>query len=142
MKKRYIQAHMSAAEVYAQLSSCKRKQVGCVIVKHEITGDRIISIGYNGTVPGECNTCEDEKGNTLPHVIHAEDNALKKLTYNDDSLYGSSLFVTLEPCINCAKLIIRAKISVVYYRQLRNTTSLSQEGVRYLQDNGVAVFQV
>ena len=53
MKQKFIDAHMQAAEVYAKLSSAKRLQVGCVIVKE----NTIIGIGYNGTPSGWDNTC-------------------------------------------------------------------------------------
>ena len=55
MKQKFIDAHMKAAEVYAQLSSAKRLQVGCVVVKD----NTIIGIGYNGMPAGWDNNCED-----------------------------------------------------------------------------------
>jgi dCMP deaminase len=57
MKQKFIDAHMKAAEVYAELSSAKRLHVGAIIVKN----DRIISIGYNGMPAGWDNNCEDKK---------------------------------------------------------------------------------
>jgi dCMP deaminase len=54
MKQKFIDAHMKAAEVYAQLSSAKRLQVGCVVVKD----NTIIGIGYNGMPVGWDNDCE------------------------------------------------------------------------------------
>jgi dCMP deaminase len=55
MKEKFIDAHMNAAEVYAELSSAKRLHVGCVIVKD----NTIIGIGYNGMPSGWTNECED-----------------------------------------------------------------------------------
>ena len=55
MKEKFIDAHMKAAEVYAQLSSAKRLQVGCVVVKD----NTIIGIGYNGMPAGWDNNCEN-----------------------------------------------------------------------------------
>ena len=55
MKDKFIKAHMQAAGVYARLSSAKRLQVGCVIVKD----NTIIGIGYNGMPSGWDNDCED-----------------------------------------------------------------------------------
>ena len=55
MKQKFVDAHMKAAEVYAQLSSAKRLQVGCVVVKD----NTIIGIGYNGMPAGWDNNCED-----------------------------------------------------------------------------------
>ena len=53
---KFANAHMKAAEVYSQLSSAVRLQVGCVVVKD----NTIIGIGYNGMPSGWDNNCEDE----------------------------------------------------------------------------------
>ncbi len=54
MKKKFIDAYMKTAEVFAELSSAVKLHVGAIIVKD----DRIISIGYNGTPSGWDNNCE------------------------------------------------------------------------------------
>lgn len=135
MNSRQAAAHMKAAEVYANLSYCNRRRVGCVIVKDH----RIVSIGYNGTPPGEDNTCEDSSGAvTLPHVIHAEDNALRKLDHDPSAAQGAALFVTTAPCASCAKLIIQRNIDSVFYRD----TYRSEEGIRLLEAAGIAVSKI
>ena len=117
-----INAHMDVARRYAQLSTAKRLQVGAIIVKE----DRIISIGYNGTVSGWDNSCEyvngvDEKYNpilvTHREVIHAEMNCIGKLASSSESGKDSVMFLTHAPCIECAKLIYNAGIKKVYYGQ-------------------------
>jgi dCMP deaminase len=129
MKKKYIDAHMKAAEVYSQLSSAKRLQVGCVVVKD----NTIIGIGYNGMPSGWTNDCEIELGNgetkTKPEVLHAETNAIAKIARSTNSSDGASLFVTHAPCLDCAKIIHQAGINSVYYRN----TYRSTEGVEFLQ---------
>ncbi len=130
MKQKFIDAHMAAAEVYAKLSSAKRLQVGCVVVKD----NTIIGIGYNGMPSGWTNDCEykhytitqpseflDEDGSsynlkTKPEVLHAETNALAKIARSTNSSDGASLFVTHAPCLDCAKLIFQSGINSVYYR--------------------------
>jgi dCMP deaminase len=135
MKKKYIKAHMKAAYIYAELSSCKRRKVGCVIVKH----NSIIAIGYNGTPSGEDNCCEDTTtGLTKPHVIHAEDNALRKLTNSSESGAGAVMFITTAPCIFCASRIVDAGIKHVFYDDLYR----SADGVAYLQGRGITVDQI
>lgn len=134
MKQRQIKAHMEAARVYAGLSYCERRKVGCVIVKD----DRIVSIGYNGTPAGECNTCEGTDGQTLTHVIHAEDNALRKLVNEPETCKDSTMFVTTAPCFPCAEKIIAASIKHVYYDDIyRNDL-----GIQHLRNNGVTVEQL
>ncbi len=103
--------HMQAAHLYAGLSYCKRRQVGCLVVK----GERIVSIGYNGTPPGWENKCEGKDGKTYEHVYHAETNAISKLAKYGQAVEGAHLFVTATPCIECSKLIAQTGISHVFY---------------------------
>lgn len=123
---KWNEAHMKVAEVYAELSSAKRLKVGCVIVKD----NRIISIGYNGMPSGWDNVCEhldylDGKLTTKREVLHAETNAIAKLAQSTESGKGAELYVTVSPCIECAKLIHQVGISKVYYRnEYRNCSGL------------------
>ena len=120
MKEKYIKAHMAVAHQYANLSSAVRLQVGCIIVKD----NRIISIGYNGMPTGWDNCCEnvigtDSTGESIlkskPEVLHAETNAIAKLASCGESGKDASLFVTHQPCIDCAKIIYQSGIAEVYY---------------------------
>jgi dCMP deaminase len=100
MKQKFIDAHMAAAEVYSKLSSAKRLQVGCVVVKD----NTIIGIGYNGMPSGWTNDCEyavqhsDDtvELKTKPEVLHAETNALAKIAQSTNSSEGASLFVHMH----------------------------------------------
>lgn len=134
MKEKFAKAHMKAAYVYSELSYCTRRQVGCIIVKH----DSIIAFGYNGTPSGAENVCEDCDGNTKPEVIHAEDNALRKLTKGTESADGAVMFVTTAPCKLCASRIIDAGIKTVYYADLYRNAN----GIDYLKNRGVDVIQL
>ena len=136
MKFRFIEAHMRVAYIYANLSYCVRRKVGCVIVKD----DKIISIGYNGTPSGFSNTCETEDGkSTLPITIHAELNAITKLAKSHESGNGASLFVTTAPCQQCAITILQSGITNVYYcEDYRGVT----DGVDFLRKAGIKVLQV
>jgi len=126
---------MEAALVYARASYCKRRQVGCVIVKN----DNPIAIGFNGTPSGEKNQCEDTTtGISLPSVIHAEDNALRKLYSSTESSQGADVFVTTAPCIRCAEKLVDARVSTVYYLDVYR----SEEGLQYLEKHGVTVKQI
>lgn len=133
MKQKEVNAHMMAAYVYAELSSCERRQVGCVLVKD----DSIIAIGYNGTPSGDCNCCEDADGITKDSVIHAEDNALRKLTRRYETSVGCTVFITTAPCIKCAEKLTSAQVSAVYFNEPYNNLS----GVKYLKDHNVSVYQ-
>jgi dCMP deaminase len=134
MKKKYKIAHMKVAQVYANLSHCNRRKVGCVIVKH----DNIIAIGYNGTPTGTDNCCEGSDGTTISTVIHAEDNALRKLTRSAESAKGTTLFVTTAPCLACAIRIVDAKVKSVYYIEIYRTDA----GLKYLADSGIKTYKI
>jgi len=108
------------ANVWSENSHCKRNKVGCLIIKDR----QIISDGYNGTPSGFSNECEDCNNNTLPTVLHAEANAITKIAKSTNSAEGATLYVTLSPCFDCAKLIIQAGIKrIVYSETYRNTDS-------------------
>lgn len=134
MKNKYANAHMRAAYVYAELSYCQRKKVGCVIVKD----DRIISIGYNGSPPGWTNECEDENGLTKPEVYHAEANAIAKLARNHESGDSASAFITVAPCLDCAKLLAQSGIKEVYFAEKYRCT----KGLVFLNKCGIKTFEM
>jgi dCMP deaminase len=110
MKTKYIRAHLEVARIYGKLSSAKRLQVGCIIVKD----DRIISIGYNGMPTGGSNICE-KNNKSKPEVLHAETNAITKLAKSTESGQDSYMFCTFAPCVNCAKLILQSGIKEFHY---------------------------
>ena len=106
---------------WAKLSYAKRKQVGALIVKD----GQIISDGFNGTPAGFENICEGICGTTLRCVLHAESNAITKLAKSPHSSEGATLYLTLSPCYECAKLIIQSGIKrVVYLKDYRVNSGL------------------
>lgn len=114
MKKKFRKLYMGIAKEVSKLSYCERRKVGAVLVSP--CGQNILSFGYNGTVSGFPNVCELEDGTTdNKSVLHAELNAIGKITTSTQSSLNSILFVTLSPCVECAKIIIRSGISKVYY---------------------------
>ena len=126
--------YLKMAEIWAQNSYFKRRQVGALIVKDRM----IISDGYNGTPSGFENICEDENGVTKPYVLHAEANAISKVAKSGNSSEGSTLYVTASPCIECAKLIIQAGITRVVYKDEYRLT----DGVDLLKRAGITVEKV
>lgn len=103
--------YLRMAQIWAENSYCKRRQVGALVVKDKM----IISDGYNGTPSGFDNICEDDTNTTYPYVLHAEANAITKLARSSNNSDGATLYVTASPCIECAKLIIQAGIKRVIY---------------------------
>lgn len=128
---------MDLATRISKESSCKRLQVGTVILRKVDERFNIISMGYNGTPPGEDNCCETKDWTTKPEVIHAELNAITKLNPNDD--YSDCVMViTHSPCLDCAKILLSFKIPLIYYREIYR----SDEGVNLLKANGVTLIQI
>jgi dCMP deaminase len=143
MKERLIDAYMTTAETFAELSHARRLHVGAIVVKD----DRIISIGYNGMPAGWDNDCEDQTYDedgfhitlkTKPEVLHAETNAIAKLAKSNESGLGATMFITHAPCLDCAKLIYQSGISHVLYRDAYRDTG----GVTFLEKSGIEVTQV
>lgn len=120
--------HMSMAHIMKNASYAKRNKVGAIITKET----RIVSTGYNGMPSGMNNKCEfNEFPNispfsgvesmmenfTKPEVVHAEANAILFAARNGLSTKGCTLYVTLSPCIECAKMIIQSGIEEVYFSE-------------------------
>ena len=123
MKQKFAIAHMKAAYIYAELSHCKKRQVGCVIVKN----NSIIAVGYNGTPKDADNCCEDKDGLTLPKVIHAEDNALRKIIRSPQSADGADVFVTTAPCELCAERLVDAGVAKIYYGEVYRCAAVIED---------------
>ncbi len=131
---RYDSAYLKMAKEWAKLSHCTRKQVAALIVKDRM----IISDGYNGTPTGYDNCCEDDDGDTLWYVLHAEANALTKIAKSNHNANGATLYITLSPCKECSKLILQAGINrVVYINGYKDTS-----GIDFLEASGIKVSQI
>lgn len=130
--------YIDLASRIAQMSHAVRSKVGAVLV----LDSNIISYGWNGTPSGDENTCEIELDDgtlqTKPEVLHAESNLLSKLICTGGTgSAGATLYVTLSPCFECAKLIKQAGIKRVVFRDLYRNT----DGLTFLQNRGVTVEQ-
>ena len=123
--------YLRMAQIWAENSYCKRRQVGALVVKDKM----IISDGYNGTPSGFENVCEDEQHVTKPYVLHAEANAITKLARSSNNSDGATIYITASPCIECAKLIIQAGIKRVVYGEKYRLT----DGIELLQRAGLEV---
>ena len=127
-------AYLKMAVEWANLSYCKRRQVGALIVKDRM----IISDGYNGTPSGSENCCEDENGKTLWSVLHAEANAILKLARSTQSAQGASLYITLSPCKECSKLILQSGITRVVYLEDYS----DDDGINFLRNYKIELLKI
>ena len=118
---KYDNSYLKMAKVWGDLSYCKRRKVGALIVKDRM----IISDGYNGTPSGFENICEDDNNYTKWYVLHAEANAIMKVAASTQSTNGATLYITLSPCKECSKLIHQSGIKrVVYCEEYKDTSGL------------------
>jgi len=134
---------MNLASDLALRSHCVKAQVGAVLTKDT----RIISIGYNGPPAGTHNCdeewpeigCPRDARGSCSLALHAEENAILYATKNGADLQGSTLYVTLSPCLPCARLIYSSGIKkVIYKKSYAAYKGLpSDEGVDFLNKFGV-----
>jgi len=113
---------MAIAKLVATRSTCRRRQVGAVIVKDK----RILTTGYNGA-PKDLPHCLDigclrEKlgipsgeRHELCRGLHAEQNAIIQAATSGVNIEGATLYSTHHPCSLCIKMILNASIKKVYY---------------------------
>ena len=130
-------AYLRMAYVWSSLSKAQRKKVGCLIVKD----GSIIADGFNGTPQGFDNSCErEEEGRliTKDEVLHAESNAITKLAQSTQSSKGATMYITIAPCIDCAKLIIQSGIRKIVFREAYRSTG----GLILLKQAGIEVERV
>ncbi len=132
---RYDNMWMQVAESAATMSHCERRKVGCVIIKD----GRPISTGWNGTPTGFDNCCEDNTNTTLSYTIHAEANALDKISRDGGiGCKGAVMYVTTQPCLLCAVRIANSGISSVYYRASYRDNS----GLDFLKQASISTKQI
>lgn len=137
--------YMDLAVKIAQRSHCIKRHVGAVLAKET----RIVSVGYNGPPAGTHN-CDEEFGETgcaldskgsCSLAIHAEQNAILYAAKNKVNVKGSTLYVSLSPCLSCARIIYSMGIKrVVYLNSYAEYKGLSSdEGLDFLQKFGVEI---
>lgn len=138
---------MELAVNLAKRSHCIKRHVGAVLAKDT----RIISIGYNGPPAGTHNCdeewpetgCSPDSKGSCTLAIHAEQNAIMFAVKNKASVDGSTLYVTLSPCLACARIIFSMGIEKVIYLNSYATYKglAADEGIDFLRRFGVEVIQ-
>lgn len=135
---------MQMAELTAKRSTCLRRQVGAVIVKDR----HIIATGYNGA-PRGVKHCEEKGGclrqqlgvpsgqrHELCRALHAEQNAIIQAATLGQSIEDGAIYVTHQPCVICAKMIINAGIKRIVVREAypdeMATEILDEAGIRVI----------
>ena len=145
MRPSFDDIYMDLAGNLAERSHCVKIKVGAVLTKDT----RIVSLGYNGP-PAGTNNCDEEwpdkgcprdsKGG-CSLAVHAEQNALIYAAKNNVPLENCSIYVTLAPCLNCARIIYASGIKkVIYLNSYAEYKGLpTDEGVDFLKQFGIEV---
>ena len=110
--------YMDIAKLASSKSKDPKTKVGSVLEKD----GRILSIGYNGAprnFPDELVPIED-KGDKLidkknTYMVHSELNCILNYGGSLKDLIGSTLYVTVYPCEECAKALAQVGVSKVVY---------------------------
>jgi dCMP deaminase len=126
--------YMQLAFMWAEHSTCSRRKVGSVITTDDLR--RTVGHGYNGGGVGmDDNACAH--GGTVPGAcehLHAEENALLFCNYEGPKI----LFVTVEPCLMCAKRIVnKGNVLKVYYGE---ASYRDKRGLDYLHRAGIETY--
>jgi dCMP deaminase len=117
----------------AKRGTCDRARVGAIIVRDR----RILTTGYNGS-PAGLPHC-DEIGHLMiaghcMRTLHAEQNAIIQAALHGIGLAGGAIYVTHQPCLTCAKMIINAGLKRVVYAGHYP----DENAVAFLREAGVA----
>ena len=137
------------AKLAATRSTCLAFPVGAVIVKNR----QVLATGYNGspsgtahcTAQGYCYpgliSCDASK--TMPsRAVHAEANAIAQAAKHGISTDNAIIYVTLEPCLSCLKLVISAGIKEVFYETAFNSGSSLLVRDSFIADGLVKLQQI
>jgi dCMP deaminase len=139
--------YIELAQNLAERSHCVKIRVGAVLAKDT----RIVSLGYNGPPAGTHNCDEEWPKEGCPRdskggcslALHAEQNAIIYAAKNNVPLENCSIYVTLSPCLACARIIYASGIKrVVYLNSYAEYKKIaSDEGVDFLKKFGVEVIR-
>ena len=134
---------MGVAILSAHRSKDPSTQVGACIINPQ---KKIVGIGYNG-LPLGCSDDEfpwGKEGDFLdtkhPYICHAELNAVLNKISAD--LHECTIYVTLFPCNECAKVIIQAGIREVIYLAKKHPTSDSVKATCRMFDSAGVRYRV
>lgn len=135
------QTHFALADVWAKRSTCPRLAVGAVLVNPL---NIPICAGYNGAIRGapHCSDvgCLLVEGHCL-RAVHGEQNAISQAARLGIATNGATLYVTNQPCLNCANSIIQAGIVTVRLRGTYGDQELFREVLKKFLSAKIKVYR-
>jgi len=148
---------MLIAKLVSTRSTCNSRPTGAVLVKDR----QILATGYNGSMPGAPHCIDQIMPDGSPychrralHVAdvdkynycrasHAEANAIAQAARYGVAIKGASLYVTLEPCYVCLKLLATAQIERVFFELPYESRDAARDASwkEAVADAGIQVYQ-
>ena len=151
---------MKCLKEFESHSHCAAKHVCCIIVREDVSHNyNILSIGLNGTPPGQPNCdevwerygelwlerksgqyCDANSHSRWSSVneIHAEVNAIAKCNKNCISTEGTYAFISFSPCMHCAKILVASGIKRIVFRERYDDFDQVN---KFLVSSGIEVIQ-
>uniref|UniRef100_A0A7V6A624 CMP deaminase n=1 Tax=Desulfobacca acetoxidans TaxID=60893 RepID=A0A7V6A624_9BACT len=129
MRPSWHEYFMLIAKLVSTRSTCNSRPTGAVLVKDK----QILATGYNGSMPGAPHCLGQVMPDGSPYchrralkiadvdkynfcrASHAEANAIAQAAKHGIAVKGATLYVTLEPCYVCVKLLATAQIEAVFF---------------------------
>lgn len=121
MRPNWTEYFFDMAGQAATRSTCTRRKVGAVAIDLR---KRILATGYNGPPSGYEHCTPETCYRTVHNIpsgqqldkciaVHAEANIVAQL---GSRLQGASVYITNQPCINCAKLLVSAGVANIFWK--------------------------
>lgn len=129
-----IKLYLDLAHTYAKTrSGCTKVTVGSAITDAD---GAILSLGANAAIPNFCRSkgClritkygNNTKEHRLPSDCRAIHSEIDAICHLEKSARGGRIYVTRYPCEACARAIVAAGISTVYYGRKQEISDQTDE---------------
>ncbi len=157
MRPSWNEYFMLIAKLVSTRSTCNSRPTGAVLVKDR----QILATGYNGSMPGAPHCTDQTMADGSPYchrrvleiadvdkynycrASHAEANAIAQAARHGVPIKGASLYVTLEPCFVCIKLLATAQIEQVFYEMPYESRDAARDAYwrEAVKDAGITTYQ-
>lgn len=134
---------MKIVDVVSERGTCDRGRTAAIVVKD----NRILATGYVGSPAGiphcdevghemqEITYDDGSKSKHCVRTIHAELNAIAQAAKLGISIDGATMYMKMEPCYTCAKVLVNTGIKRVvalkrYHRAQRTRELFKEAGVQ------------
>lgn len=160
MLSKYDKIMIDTAILWSEQSYADRLKVGAVLSKN----GRVLLTSYNGTIAGtdnnceikckscngtgryqvsnleydDCDKCQGKGKITSPYLLHAEQNIIAWAARKGIATENATLYITHNPCKDCAKMIAQAGISRVVFKEYYR----DKDGIKFLKDLNIEVLKI